>query len=116
MALASTVYLSALGKSGLKQVARLCYNKAHYAADLIDNLDGYQVMMDQPFFNEFVIKTPYPVEDINNHLLDHGILGGYDLSRHYPEMRNHMLVAVTEKNSREEIELLTNVLQEIGND
>jgi len=116
IALAATIYLSLLGKSGLRKVAELCYQKAHYAAQQIDAITGFKVINNDPFFHEFVIACPVPVEDINEHLLDHGILGGYDLVKDYPSLENHMLVAVTEMNSREEIDLLVDVLKEVGNE
>jgi glycine dehydrogenase subunit 1 len=68
-----------------------------------------------PFFNEFVIKCPKSIEEINNLLLDHGILGGYDLEQCY-QLKNHMLIAVTEMNTREEIDKLCEVLMEVSND
>jgi glycine dehydrogenase subunit 1 len=117
MALASTVYLSLLGKHGLKQVAELCYHKAHYAARQIAEVKGFQVLTAQPFFNEFVVKCPKPVEEINADLLEYGILGGYDLGEAFgPAMANYMLVAVTEMNSSEEIETLAEVLAEVTHD
>ena len=61
-ALASAVYLSTLGRGGLRQVAKLCYHKAHYLAAQIDQLDGYELATTRPFFNEFVIRCPKPVQ------------------------------------------------------
>jgi glycine dehydrogenase subunit 1 len=116
MALASTVYLSLLGKSGLKQVASLSYQKAHYAYKRLTEIPGYTAWSSSPFFNEFVIKCPKPVSEINFHLLDHGILGGYDLGQSYPELKDHMLVACTEVNTRQEIDGLVNVLTEVTHD
>jgi len=115
MALASTVYMSLLGKNGLRQVAELCFHKAHYAAASIANLPGYSIWSQAPFFDEFVIKTPAPVTEINDLLLDHDILGGYDLRQDYPELARHMLIAVTEMNTREEIDRLVTVLSEVSN-
>ena len=115
MALASTIYMSVLGKSGLEQVAKLCYHKAHYAARQINQLPGYQLVYSNPFFNEFTIKCPLPAETINTHLLEHGILGGYDLSTDYPSLQNHMLIAVTEMNTKEDIDSLVDVLHEVEN-
>ncbi|MGB9586229.1 MAG: glycine dehydrogenase, partial [Anaerolineales bacterium] len=54
--------------------------------------------------------------DINEHLLEHGVLGGYDLGQDYPSLQNHMLVAVTETNSKEEIDYLVNILKEASHD
>ncbi|NTU75300.1 MAG: aminomethyl-transferring glycine dehydrogenase subunit GcvPA, partial [Anaerolineaceae bacterium] len=116
MALAATIYCSLLGKSGLKQVAELCYNKAHYAAEEIAAIPGFEVISDQPFFHEFVVKCPVDVDEINQHLLDHGILGGFDLGSDFPALKNHMLIAVTEMISREDIGSLVEALQEVSNE
>ena len=116
LALCATIYTSLLGKSGLRKVAELCYHKAHYASEEIGTLPGYKLVTNTPFFNEFVIQTPRPVAETNSHLLDHGILGGYDLSLEYPQLQNHMLIAVTEMNTREEIDALRDALQEVSND
>ena len=116
MALASAVYMSLLGKNGLRQVAELCYHKAHYAANQIAALPGYSLWTETPFFHEFVIRCPIPVADINQHLLEHGILGGYDLGKDNPELENCMMIAVTEINSKEEIDLLVETLSEVYHD
>jgi glycine dehydrogenase subunit 1 len=116
MALAATIYLSLLGKKGLRQVAELCYQKAHYAAVQIGGVQGYKICSNAPYFHEFVVCCPHSVEEINLHLLDHGILGGYDLGRDYPSLKDHMLVAVTEMNTREDIELFSDVLQEMSHE
>jgi glycine dehydrogenase subunit 1 len=116
IALASTVYMSLLGKHGLRQVAELCYHKAHYAAQQITSLEGYSLWSEAPFFNEFVVRCPKPVAEINAHLLEYGILGGYELKKNYPELANHMMVAVTEVNSKEDIDLLVETLAEANHD
>ena len=116
IALASAVYMSLLGKHGLRKVAELCYHKAHYAASRINQIEGYSLCANAPFFHEFVVCCPKPVSEINAHLLDHGILGGYDLSKDYPELSNHMLLAVTEMNSKEEIDMLCDVLAEVNHE
>lgn len=113
MALASTVYLSLLGRNGLRQVSGLCYHKAQYAAQRIASLPGYSLKWQAPFFNEFVVHCPAPADELNRHLLEHGIIGGYALGQNYPGMENDLLVAVTEMNSREEIDLLAEVLAEM---
>jgi len=116
MALAATVYMSYLGKHGLRQVAELCYHKAHYAARSIAAQPGYSLWSKAPFFNEFVVKCPTSVEHLNEHLLGEGVLGGYDLGKDYPELADHMLIAVTEMNSKEDIDLLVDVLAEVSNE
>ena len=112
MALASAIYLSSLGQTGLRQVADLCYQKAHYAAEELSKLPGVGLCFSQPFFHEFAVCFPKPVADLNAHLLEHGILGGYNLEQDYPSLQNHMLIAVTEMNSKDEIDALVSVLKE----
>ncbi len=116
LTLASTVYLSLLGKSGFKRVAELCYHKAHYTANQISAIPGYSLCFDAPFFHEFVVCCPAPVADINAQLLDQGFLGGYDLSQDYPSLDKHMLVAVTEALSLEEIDAFCLALKEVTHD
>ncbi len=116
MALAAAVYLSLMGKEGLRRVAELCYHKAHYAAEKINALDGYKLWNKGAFFHEFAIACPRPVAEINDRLLDAGILGGYDLGSDYPELKDHMLIAVTEANSKHEIDDLVAFLEEAAND
>jgi glycine dehydrogenase subunit 1 len=111
MALAAAVYLTAMGKTGLSQVAELCYHKAHYAADSLSKLPAYQVLGGQPFFKEFPLRCPAPVDQINDYLLDEwGIIGGYDLGRDYPTLANTMLVCCTEMNTKDEIDTLVQAL------
>jgi glycine dehydrogenase subunit 1 len=114
MALAACVYLCAMGKNGLRQVAELNYHKAHYAATQIDTVTGYEVLRAKAFFNEFVVKTPKAVREINAALIENGIIGGYDLGQDYPSLQNHMVVCVTEMNSKEEIDALVEILEEVG--
>jgi glycine dehydrogenase subunit 1 len=115
MALAAAVYLSLLGRKGLRQVAELCFHKAHYAAGIIARSPGYSLLFHAPFFHEFVIRCPKPVAEINAALLEHGFLGGYDLGQDYPELKDHMLLAVTEMNTKDEIDALAGVLEEVAN-
>ena len=115
MALAAAVYMSVMGKHGLRKVAELCYHKSHYAADKIDRLKGYSVVRSKPFVKEFAVQCPLPVAEINQYLLDrYGIIGGYDLGQRYAERQNQMLIAVTEMNTRDEIDNLVQALREVA--
>ncbi|NPV55737.1 MAG: aminomethyl-transferring glycine dehydrogenase subunit GcvPA [Anaerolineae bacterium] len=116
IALASAIYVSLVGKQGLRQVAELCYHKAHYAAQKISQIEGYSLCCNAPYFHEFIVCCPKPVEEINAHLLEHQILGGYDLGKNFPSLDHHMLLAFTEMNSRDDIDLLCDVLAEVAND
>ncbi len=116
LTLAASVYLSLLGKTGFRQVAELCYQKAHYAAAQISKIKGYSLCFDTPFFHEFSVCCPGPVSEINAHLLEHGFIGGYDLGEDYPSLKDHMLLAVTEMNTKDEIDALVEVLAEVSHD
>ncbi|MEW6029313.1 MAG: aminomethyl-transferring glycine dehydrogenase subunit GcvPA [Chloroflexota bacterium] len=116
LALGAAVYLSVLGKTGFRQVAEICYHNAHYAAEQLSKIEGYGLCFPEPFFHEFVLCCPKPAAEVNAHLLEHGILGGYDLGQDYPALKNHLLIAVTEMNSREEIDALAEALSEEHHD
>ncbi len=107
MALAATVYLAAMGKRGLRQVAELCYHKAHYAAEAISRLKGYSLVFQKPFFKEFVIGCPVAPGQINQTLFKEGIIGGLDISN---MIDNGMLLCVTEMNTKQEIDKLIKIL------
>jgi glycine dehydrogenase subunit 1 len=114
MVTAAAIYLSVLGKQGLRQVSELCYHKAHYAAKKIDEIPGFSVRKTQPFFHEFAVHCNKPVVEINKSLFDdHGLIGGYDLGPDYPHLKDHMLLAFTEMLSIDDIECLTDALGEI---
>ncbi|MGJ9383268.1 aminomethyl-transferring glycine dehydrogenase subunit GcvPA [Salipaludibacillus sp. CF4.18] len=108
-ALGASIAMSAIGKKGIKHMATQNVQKAHYAKNKLQE-EGVEVITDQPFFNEFVIKLPKAIKDVNKELLDHGIIGGLDLSRFYKEKENLMLVAVTELRTKEEMDQFASVL------
>lgn len=112
IALAATVYLSTLGPSGLRKVGDLCMQKAHYTRARILSLPGFEDPFNRPFFNEFAFRCPVPVAEIRTRLQEQGISGGCALDEEFPELENAMLIAVTEKRSREEIDRLVAVLSE----
>jgi len=112
-ALAAGAYLAAMGKTGLRKVAELCYHKAHYAAQRIAAIPGFELRDDKPFFKEFVVRCPKPPADINRQLLQRKIIGGYELGKAYPHLADCMLFCVTEMNTREEIDRLVEALQEV---
>lgn len=114
LALASAIYLSLLGKNGLRQVAELNYHKAHYAAEKIQALDGFEVVSETPFFNEFIVKCPIPAAHVNEFLLEHDILGGFDLGHIYDGLDNYLMIAVTEMIDRSKIDYLAHVLSEVS--
>jgi glycine dehydrogenase subunit 1 len=112
--LAVAVYLSALGKEGLRKVAELCLQKANFALQEITAVPGFKPEFSQPFFNEFVVRCPAPPQELNAELREAGVVAGLDLGKYYPELAGCMLTAVTEKRTREEIELLAGLLKEVS--
>ena len=110
-ALASAVYLATVGKEGLKEVAMLCLAKSHLAQQKITALPGYSAPFNGPFFKEFVVRLPLPATRILKRLLRAGILAGIDLGSHYRELKNHLLICVTEMHRTEEIERLVQQLR-----
>ncbi|HJV46985.1 MAG TPA: aminomethyl-transferring glycine dehydrogenase subunit GcvPA [Bacillota bacterium] len=112
-ALAAAVAMSALGKRGVQEMATQNVQKTQYAKNEISKLDGYEVVYSAPTFNEFVVKVPRSVGEINRELLKNHIVGGYDLGREYPELAGHMLLAVTELRTKAEIDALVKGLEGI---
>ncbi len=111
VALAATVYLATMGREGLRRVAQLCYHKAHYAASRIAQLPGYSLPLEGVFFKEFVVRCPRPPAEINEALLEMGIIGGLDVSW---RIDNGMLLCVTEMNTRQEIDRLVEALASLA--
>jgi len=112
-ALAALVYLSFLGKQGLRDVAELCAAKAAYTRERLLAIPGVAARFDAPFFNEFVIDLPREAGDVIGKLIEKGLAAGFPLERYYPDMANSMLIAVTEKRTREEIGMLADALEGI---
>lgn len=113
IALINTIYLSVLGKKGLREVAEQCYNKAHYAAAEIAKVPGYELVFDGPFFNEFAVrvKGSRSVERVQAACQTAKIIGGYSLSEAYPDMADCILFCCTELNTKEQIDALVEVLK-----
>jgi glycine dehydrogenase subunit 1 len=105
-ALMATIYLSTLGRRGVREVAEQNVQKAHYAARRIAGLPGYSLRFSAPFFNEFVLQCPKPARNVLDQLAGHKIIGGLALSRFFPEMKNELLVCVTETPTKAEIDSL----------
>ncbi|WP_406676743.1 aminomethyl-transferring glycine dehydrogenase subunit GcvPA [Moorella sp. ACPs] len=105
-ALAATIYLAALGKEGLKEVARQCLLKAHYAYARLAALPGVTPVFHGPFFCEFVLRTKLTPDEVARGLAAQGFAAGFDLSPYYPEIAGAILFAVTEVRTRTEIDAL----------
>lgn len=112
-ALAASIYLSLMGKQGIAETADLCLQKAHYAANKIAGINGFSIAFPGPFFKEFTVKCPVPASVVVDRLKEANILAGIDLGQFYPEMQNYLLVAVTEKRTKEEIDCFAKALEAV---
>ncbi len=110
-ALAATIYLTLLGREGMRDLALLCLRKSHYLQQGISRIEGFKPGYSSPFFKEFVVLPPLSSERVIEALTQQGIFIGPDLSRF--GMGRGFLVATTEKRSKEEIDLLIENLEDI---
>ena len=106
VALIATIYMETLGKNGMREVALQNLNKAAHAKERLAKVKGCAIRFSGPTFNEFVVQVKRKPAGVLKDLLKRQIIGGFDLSRFYPELSDCLLVCVTEQNSRDEIEAL----------
>ena len=112
-ALAATVYLALMGKQGIQDVALLCLQNCHYLADQIQQLDGFQLAFSSPFFKEFVVTTRIPPSKVIEKLMLKNIYAGIDLSHFGYELKNGLLIAVTEKRTKEDMDIFVEALKDV---
>ncbi len=110
--LAATVYMTLMGKEGLKEAAVQSTTKAHYLADEISKLDGFSLAYETAFFKEFTMKTPVPAEEIISRLKEENIFPGIDLKQFGYD--NMLLIAVTEKKRKCDLDELISSLKELS--
>jgi len=112
-ALRAVIYLSLLGKHGLRDLARLCATKAEYAKQRLSAIPGVHVKRSAPTFNEFTLELPTDAGEVVARLVDKGIAAGFPLGRYYEGMEKFLLVAVTEKRTRAEIGHFAEALESV---
>lgn len=112
-AVAATVFLSYMGKEGMRELALQNYHKAHYLRDQLTLISGVDAMFPTPFFNEFVVHLPKPVEEVQKALLEQGYVFGLDLSGYYPQLGDAVLLTATEVRTKEEMDSLVQALREV---
>lgn len=112
-ALAATMYTAWIGKVGLQKLARLNWEKAEYAKATLGAIPGVRVPFALPTFHEFVIQLPQAAESVLATLCEQHIFGGLDVGRWFPELKNHVVVCVTEQLQKEDIDRYATVLAAI---
>jgi glycine dehydrogenase subunit 1 len=110
-ALRAIIYLSLVGREGFLEVGRECMDRASYAWHRLIEIDGVEPAFNRRFFNEFAIKLPRAAKTVVSELLEHGIAGGFPVSRYYKNKDNILLLAFTEKRTKEEIDLFATKLE-----
>lgn len=113
LAVGATIYLAALGRQGFRELGELCLQKAHYAQRQVTAIPGFEAAFTSPFFDEFVIRSPVRIGQLQRACEQAGIIGGYPLAPDYPDLPAAMLFCVTETRTKEDIDLLVRVLKEI---
>jgi glycine dehydrogenase subunit 1 len=116
LALANTIYLSALGPQGLRRTAALCHARATDLSARIGRIPGWEMPFAGPFFHEFVVRPPLPPEAVNRRLAAHGILGGVDLGRYAPEWDGLMMFCCTERRTPEQVDEVAELLAAMSPD
>jgi glycine dehydrogenase subunit 1 len=114
--IAAAVYMSLLGPAGFTELGELIVQRCHYAASLLNDVDGLRVVWPGGFFKEFVVnfdEAGKRVDDVNRELRQRGIFGGQDLSRHLPELGESALYCVTEVHTKDDIDRLAAELEEV---
>ena len=109
-ALRALVHVSLLGPGGLEQTALRGMELAHYALERLTAIPGVSRLGDAPFCNEFAVRLPVPATQVVDQLTERGIVPGFPLGRYYPGLENCLLVACTEKNTREDIGIMAEML------
>ena len=112
-ALQAAIFMAVVGKNGLKEMAQLNLDKAEYAKQLLSKIKGVEVKRSAPSFNEFTVHLPKDASQVVAAMMKKGFAAGFPLGRYYPGMERYLLVAVTEKRTKEEIDRYAKNLQEV---
>jgi glycine dehydrogenase subunit 1 len=105
--------MSLIGKNGLTQMAELCYQKTQYLKSEIKKLPNITIINKAPTFNEFILESSICSQDLLDSLKSHGFYGGINLANLYEDRQNQILVSVTEKRTKEEMDSLVNAIRSI---
>ena len=112
-AMRAIIYLSSLGKEGFRELAELNHDKAEFAKGCLDKIKGVEVKRSSPTFNEFTVLLPKDAEKIVDAMIAKDFIAGLPLGKYYKGMEKYLLVAVTEKRTKEEIEDFAKALKSV---
>jgi glycine dehydrogenase subunit 1 len=110
-ALGGVVYLAWLGKRGIVELGELLARRTAYARERLAEIDGVELLHEAPVVREFAVKLDAPVPAVLDRVAEEGIAAGYWLGREYPEYEEGLLIALTERRSREDIDRLAEALE-----
>jgi glycine dehydrogenase subunit 1 len=112
-ALRALIFMCLYGREGIRELAQLCLDKAEYAKGKLSEIRGVEVMQESPTFNEFTLRLPRDPNEVIGKLVDRGFAAGFPLGRYYEDMKDAMLVAVTEKRTKQEIGIYAETLEDV---
>ncbi len=112
-AMRAIIYLSTVGKQGLRDLARLNFDKAEYAKSVLDGIKGVEVKKSSPTFNEFTVLLPKNADEVVGGMVRHSFVAGLPLGMYYRDMERYLLIAVTEKRTKDEIDRFADILREV---
>ena len=112
-ALRALIFLSLYGQTGLKTLASQCRDKAEFAKSRLREVKGVEVYDQEPTFNEFLITLPADPRQVISRMVDAGYAAGFPVARYYPELDNRLLVAITEKRTKQEISVFAEMLEDV---
>ena len=113
-AITAAIYMAALGGTGIRELARLNYDKTGYLKNKLRQA-GFQLPFRSTTFNEFVVEIPSGVDPLYKRLLERKIIAGFSLASDYPELADHLLLCVTETSSREDLDILVKEVKACAN-
>jgi len=114
-ALQALVYMTVLGKQGLKDLADVNLQKAEYCRRELEKIEGVEVKRSAPTFNEFTVQLPCSADRVIELMIEEGFAAGFPLGRYYSDMENYLIVAVTEKRSKDEIDQYVDSFKSVVN-
>lgn len=113
LATAATIHMALLGREGLERVAASCHANTTRLIEVLTAIDGVEMLFDRPVFHEVALKINAPVADVMRALEAQGIIAGYDLGEHYPDLGDVLLVCATETRTEDDMQLYYQHLERI---